>query len=215
VNHRDLDSLHKAVAAVVKAQRSLQESPDEGASLRHRLVFSFLLWNASTAQAVRGLTRLEKVFVDINDLRIAMIDEIVETLGPRYPLVQERAMRLRAALNDVFRREHSVDLEHLRAVPKRQARAYLDSLDGAPQYVAARVALLGLGAHSLPVDDRLAVLLGKRCSLAAAPDPEALGSALEKRVRAADAQRTHRALQAWSDASKAPRIAAQAAARTL
>ncbi|RMD66823.1 MAG: hypothetical protein D6824_00050 [Planctomycetota bacterium] len=215
MNQSDKDSLLKAVEAVVKMRRKLEAPPDDGASLRHRLVFSFLLWNATTTHALRGLAKLEKTFVDINDLRIAMIDEIVDTLGKRYPLVQERAMRMRAALNDVFRREHSVDLERLRDLPKREARAWLDSLDGAPQYVAARVALLGLGAHSVPVDDRLAALLCKRCRLSRTPDPEALGAFLEKRIRAADAPVAHSALQAWSDASRTPRITVRDPARAL
>lgn len=180
-------------------RRRPPEPPDFAHEPLEQFIFSFLLWETTTSKATLARKRLAAAFVDCNDLRVAMPSEVVEALGPRYPRAEERALRLRAALNDLFRREDRVSLAHLLDAPKRDARQYLDSLDGAPQYVAARVALIGLGAHALPLDERLHALLERESAFEESLSLEDAAASLERRIRAADSLEAHLLLQAWSD----------------
>lgn len=167
--------------------------------LVHLLVESFLLWEATTAQAGEALGRLASQVVDYNEMRVCFTEELAAMLGPRYPRVEERCARLRCALNDLFKREHGLSLAHLQSPGRKDARGYLDSLDGTPTYVSARVALLGLGCHTIPVDGRLVgVLAGAGCC-AATDSCEAVSSWLERQFKPGEGPEAHGLLQAWSD----------------
>ncbi|MDX2132636.1 MAG: hypothetical protein SFY69_11355 [Planctomycetota bacterium] len=164
-----------------------------------RVIQSLLLWEASSAQARQGLRRLREGFVDVNELRVSMADEIASVLGEKYPLVAERAARLRLVLQDVYRRHCAMTLAPLAQLGKREARAVLEGFEGMPVYAAARVSLLEFGGHGVPCDERLRALLAREGVLDEATGVEAASSWLERQVRAEDSLETHRVLQAWSD----------------
>jgi len=174
---------------------------DEGVDpMLHLFVYSFLLWDASTGQARAALKRIRETFVDYNELRIAFADEIAAAFGERYPRGYERALRLRSSLHDIFRREHSLSLQSLSELSKREARTYLDSIDGTPAYVSARVLSLGLGGHAIPVDQRIADLLAAEAVLGDdVTDADSAASWLERQIRAGEATSVALTLQAWSD----------------
>lgn len=164
------------------------------------LVHSFLLWEAASTQARTASKKLQDAFVDGNELRIALPHETAKVLGERYPLAAERCLRLKAALQDIFRREHVLTLAPLLDAPKREARAYLDSVDGVPPFVSARVVALGLGGHAVPADWRLVdLLLAHKAIPADHAEPSSASAWIERQVRASDAQAVAATLQAWSD----------------
>ena len=107
---------------------------------------------------------------------------------------------MRATLNDIYNREHSVSLESLGAMNKRDARAYLDSLEGIPPYVAARTFLIGLGGHAFPLDERLMGVLAAEEALAEtdAGDLVTASTWLERQVRSGDAAPALHALEAYA-----------------
>ncbi|MDX2117915.1 MAG: hypothetical protein SFY96_07020 [Planctomycetota bacterium] len=184
---------HPPAAAPVVA------TPDED-PLVHELVYSFLLWDSGTTQARNLMKRLCETFVDLNELRVCLADELAEVLGERYPRAWERAQRLRATLHDLYKREHGMRLAHLAQSGKRDTRGYLDSLDGIPAFVAARMFVFGFGGHAIPCDSRLVELLADEGAIDKdMTDPAEVGSWLERQIRAADAQETALLLQAWSD----------------
>jgi hypothetical protein len=187
------------------ASHAAAEPSDEARVTRARelldlLIHSFMLWEATQRDAKAAVRRLDESFVDANELRIALPHESAKVLGDRYPLAAERCLRLRATLHDLYRREHRVTLLPLLAAPKREARAYLESLEGMPTFVAARLAVLGLGVHAVPVDWRLSdLLLAHKALPADYADPGAASSWLERHVRAGEAVAMTHALQSWSD----------------
>jgi len=197
INHADRLQEHlKQLRATLSVATEGQPFLDDPT---HQLVYSFLLWEASTAKADLAWKRVQSAVVDMNELRICLFDEIVAILGERYPRVEERAMRLRAALNDIYKREHAVTLEPLKKLNKREARQMVESLDGVPQYVAARVMLIGLGGHAAPIDERLLAAL---ISVGALPEDTTLekgASILERQIKAADALEAHLVLQSWAE----------------
>lgn len=162
-------------------------------------LLSFLMWESTTAKARGALRRVRECVVDYNELRVCLPHELGELLGERYPRAQERTERLHAALTDLYRREHAMSLARLAEAPKREALAYLASLEGVPSYVAARVFLVTLGGHAVPVDDRLLAMLQTEGLGECGSTPEAAGAWLERHVRATEALQTHLLLQAWAD----------------
>lgn len=163
------------------------------------LVQSFLLWETTTEKAKAGWTRLRGSIVDYNDLRVSMAHESVTMIGSRYPAGIARCERIRAALRDVYLREHAVALDSLREAGKRDVRRYLESLDGMVPFVAARTMLLAFDVHAVPVDKTLRTKL----VLAGAADEEAddaeVGAYLSRQVKANDGRDMHYRLQAWAE----------------
>jgi endonuclease III len=111
----------------------------------------------------------------------------------------ERASRIKAALMDVFRRHHAMTLGILIDASKREARAYLESLQGVPPSAAARVAVFALCAHATPIDDRTKALLVREGVVAAGASVVDASHTLERLVPATDSREVAALLQAWSD----------------
>ena len=207
-----------ATAAVAKKVRSLIKSvkpldrepliallPDHGDAVVHELVYSMLIWEATPSQALNALKRLFDGVVDYNELRICMADEIAALLGPRYPMVEERAERLKAALHHIYNLEHEVTLARLTALSKRDARAYLEGLEGVPAFVVSRVLLVALGGHAAPVDQRLRDQLVAAKAADDSLDASTIASQLERNVRASESAEVFAKLEAWRDSAPTPK----------
>lgn len=189
--------------------------PAEADPIVDQMLFSFLLWETTTTHATAAQKRLREAFVDLNELRVCFPEEISAAIGERIPKSRERATRLRAALNDIYRREHGLSLQRLADLPKREARTYMESLEGMPSFVAARVSLVALGGHAIPVDERLLALLVQERALEADMGTEEACSWLERQVRANEVVETYFLLRSWADeeggSSKRERKGAKAA----
>ncbi|MFM1867627.1 MAG: hypothetical protein RL591_1035, partial [Planctomycetota bacterium] len=123
------------------------------------LLTNFLLWESTPKLAEEALSRLSRLVVDANELRVMLEREVIETIGEKYPFVEERAARLRATLNDIFRRQHRTSLDHLRNLSRKDQRAYLDSLTDIPPFVAGRTAVVAFENPSPIIDDTMVELL--------------------------------------------------------
>jgi endonuclease III len=165
---------------------------------------SFMLWESTGPKAAQAVRKIEAAVVDYNELRACMPDELVKVIGERYPRAAERALRLRTALNVLFARHHAVTLEHLGALPPKEARAALDGLDGVPAFVSARVCLLHLGHHAAPVDSRIARRLAEAGVVPEGAPAEECVAALERRLRPGELPEAYALLQAWADDAAYP-----------
>jgi len=189
----------------LRAAFGAQEAPEPPADPIDEFVWSFLLWEATPTKATHALRRIRAETVDFNEFRVSLPGEIRAMLGERYPLVDVRAVRLRAALDDIYRREHAVSLTRLTAMPKRESRAYLDSIEATPPYVAARVQLMALGGHAVPLDQRtLGLLVEAGLFGDTAPTLEAATATLSRAIKAEDAAEAHLLLTAWAEAGGGP-----------
>lgn len=173
---------------------------EPGEPMLAELVRSMLMWEATAAKSDAAFKRFHEAVVDFNELRICLVDELIRMMGERYPRAEERAQRLRAALNDIFLRNHCVSLEHLSRMGKRESREYLDTLDGVPRFAASRVFLLCLGGHAAPVDGRILRRLIEAGIVEPGATPESAASVVERSVRAGELLETYQLLQAWADA---------------
>ncbi len=176
----------------------------------HELVFSFLVWEAGAKSAAKALAAFAEEFVDYNELRICMSDELTALLPKKYPDGPERCERVRVALNEVFSGQHALTLAPLHEMSKRDARVYLDALDGMTHFVAARVSLLALGAHAFPLDDRLVKKLANQGVCEAGEAPDVVSGRLERHFRAGQAENAYLLLEAWADGRRSGKSAASA-----
>ncbi len=164
------------------------------------LVQSFLLWEASTSQAVSAIERIRKECVDFNELRVDLPEEIIAIIGLRYPFVDERSNRMRRSLNDLYKREHKVSLDHVSAMGKREQRTYVENLDGMLPFVAARILLFHFGHAVIPVDDQLADIFRDSKFVAKETPTADLAHALTKQHNTIeDALKVHHALVGFAD----------------
>ena len=152
-----------------------------------QLILGILARDVSESKAQAVYARLMGSVVDLNDLRVTPWIEVAEMLSDDLPDAENRARTLVGVLNAIYDRCASVTLSFLRGKPVREARDYLRSLPGIDEYTAARVVLLGLGGHAIPIDEttlqvfRQEELVGPEATL-----PE-VQSFLERHIRATDA----------------------------
>jgi hypothetical protein len=98
---------------------------------------------------------IQREFVDLNELRVATDLEIQEMLGVKYPDIERRVAMITLALNDIFEREHTLSLDRLKTLSKRDARQFLRELPEIQPFVEAYVLLMSLDAGTMPVDDEI------------------------------------------------------------
>ncbi len=66
------------------------------------IVRAFLISETGRHQANQAYVRLMRYVVDFNDLRVTNTEELVSVLGDRYSRLEERVIRLRRGLEDIY-----------------------------------------------------------------------------------------------------------------
>jgi len=182
----------------VSAAQLAPETPLCPEPLLNELVFSMLLWEASIEHARKAADRVRSELVDLNELRVCTADELSSILGSRMPRSLERAARLILVLNTIYDRHNTLSLASFHDMNKKEVQDYLSGIDGLPIYASARVVLLGLNWHAIPLDDRLARLLGSQGIISAGSDLVQQSQELERGIRASDALQTYTIIEHWS-----------------
>jgi len=162
------------------------------------LVESFLMWRSTPEGAEAACAKLAAFVVDFNELRVCLPEEVAQAIGVKFPDAAERAGRLRLTLNDIYQREHVTSIATAVAMPKREAKAYLDGLDGCPPFVAARVALIAVGTHAFPLDEPMAGALESAGALPPGLDIATASGWIERQIRAGEAPEAYAKLKTWA-----------------
>jgi hypothetical protein len=124
-----------------------------------------------------------------------------------FPDGRTKCEDLARALNAVFMREHELSLEPLRGLSRKEVVNYVEAIDGLDSYTRARIRLLGLQQHAVPLDEamwayaRKAQIVDRRCPL------EEAQAFLERRVPEGEALEFVALLekQAWAEMGSAVR----------
>jgi endonuclease III len=117
------------------------------------LVRAAMSFDMPDAKADEAMRHIEREFVDLNELRVATDLEIQELLGTRYPAIERRVEMITRSLNNIFEREHTLSLDRLKTVSKRDARQFLRELPDIHPFVEAYVVLFAFDGHAFPLDD--------------------------------------------------------------
>jgi len=115
--------------------------------------------DVSDSRAEEIMKAIDKEFVDLNELRVATDLEIQELLGARYPGIERRVAMVTQALNNIFEREHTLSLDRLKTISRRDARQFLRELPDIHPFVEAYVMLFALDGHAVPIDDKMLAFL--------------------------------------------------------
>jgi len=123
------------------------------------LVRGAMSFDVSDNRADDAMKAIDKEFVDLNELRVATDLEVQALLGQRYPLIEKRVAMITQALNNIFEREHTLNMERLKDISKRDARQFLRELPELHPFVDAFVMLMSFEGHAFPIDDDILAYL--------------------------------------------------------
>ena len=171
------------------------------------LLSNYLLWESTPKLAEDALARIARVVVDANDLRVMLEREVIETIGEKYPFVEERAQRLRSTLNDIFRRQHRTSLDHLRNASRKDQRGYLEGLAEIPPFVSGRTMLVAFELPAAIADDTTVEVLHQQGVVEPRATTIEVVQWIGKNHRLEELPKVHHALsqmvaEAWSGAGK-------------
>ena len=119
-------------------------------------------YDVSDTRANEAMKHIQEEFVDLNELRVATDLEIAELLGMRYPAIEKRVAMITQSLNNIFEREHTMSLNRLATISKRDARQFLRELPEIHPFVEAYVMLYAFDGHCFPLDNEMLQLLQVR-----------------------------------------------------
>lgn len=153
-----------------------------------QLIFAMLAVSSTPEQAGRAQRRLRERMVDYNELRVSSPAEISAMIRDLVPGSLDRSRALIDTLNAVYQSEHEVDLSRLRSMGIRDAKRYLEELDGVEAYAVASVLLWSLGGHAVPVSDRMLEVLREEEMIDPESDAGEVQSFLERHISASDAK---------------------------
>ncbi len=135
-----------------------------------QMILGIFSRDVPSSKAREALDRLRALVVDYNELRVVPPIEMAEMVGS-LPNARLKCEDLSRALNKVFAVEHEVSLDRLPALSAKEVREYLASIDGLDAYSRARVQLLGIQQHAVPLDEamwayaRKEKIVDRKCSL--------------------------------------------------
>jgi len=171
-----------------------------------QMILGIFSRDVTESKARESLDRLRDMVVDYNELRVIPSIEVTEMVGD-LPQARIKCEDLSRALNKLFAMEHEVSLDRLSGASRKEVQEYLAKIDGLDAYSRARVQLLGLRKHAIPLDEamwayaRKQAIVDARCSL------EEAQSFLERRIPDEDAMEVVALLekQAWAEMGAAVR----------
>jgi endonuclease III len=170
-----------------------------------QLIIGILAGCTTHARAVAVYKRLRHHVVDLNELRVTPAMELAEQIGDGVPLARQKAQRIVDALNAIRKRQDSLDLTFLKQRGRREAREYLEALEGVDRATAASVVLFSLGGHAIPLDGLLLYVLQKEELVDPSAEPAEVQSFLERCVNSSQAQVFYELLSRYA-ASKSIKV---------
>ena len=115
------------------------------------LVVTILSQHTSDTNAERAFGQLMNAFGSLEAVAGAEVEAIARCIRTG-GLAQQKAPRIRAALNKIVEERGSLDLEFLRELPLPEAKAWLKALPGVGPKTAAVVLCFSLNMPAMPVD---------------------------------------------------------------
>jgi hypothetical protein len=190
-----------------------QWSEEFGSDPVNVFVHSVLAWEAPLAMADAAFAKLASKLYDWNDLRVCLVDETMEIVGPRYPNAFTRLRILRNSLTAIYKRQHKVDLGHLESAGKREARTYLEGIPELPAFVAHRTLLLRFKHSVMPIDRRLLEKLQDAGVVAAEASESDAATWIAKELSSDRLVAAYHALHAFADSTPDRPVKAEPSAK--
>ncbi|HUB25632.1 MAG TPA: hypothetical protein VL992_09390 [Tepidisphaeraceae bacterium] len=145
--------------SLLKKLRKSEPPPRQPRDSLRALVHAAMSYDMPDSRVEEAMRAIDEEFVDLNELRVATELEAQELLGSKYPDIEKRVTMITKALNQIFEREHTLSLERLASVSKRDARQFLRSLPDIHPFVEAYVMLMSFDGHAVPLDETMLAYL--------------------------------------------------------
>jgi len=163
------------------------------------MIFAILSEGMHESKAKSVYGAMQSGFVDWNDLRVSRLEEVSEVLREEAEVAERVTTNLTQSLNHIFREHDTLSLAMLREMGKRSARKFLEEMPGVSRFVVDYVMLTSLGAHSIPLTQRMQEYL-RNCGLVepSATEDEMEGF-LQRQISASNAYAFYAALRKESE----------------
>lgn len=181
------------MAPTVDAAALLPGSSDMATA---ELVFSLLVWEAGLPAAVSAARRLAEQFVDLNEVRVALEEEVEDTVGLADEHATRRARAILDTLHAVFEQEDAVSIDRVARAGAHEGEPYLRAIEALPAFAVDRVLALVFGEQRVPVDGRLLGVLIERGVVPAQTTTAAAGDLLARCCTAGEAADLYLRLEA-------------------
>jgi len=179
----------KLKRAFARMKQSVRKPvPTEPDDPLRRLAIAILSKGTTEDRGAAAVDKLLAAMVDWNEVRVSNAAQLAAFLGNAVPDSEGRCQALIRALNWIYNRENKLSLDHLKSGGRREARQYLEKIDGADEYAAAAVMLWSLGGHAIPVTDPVFELLKEYEVVHPEATRAEVQAFLERHVSATDAR---------------------------
>jgi endonuclease III len=193
------DELKSLLKKLLKEEKP---EPKEDLEALQALVRGAMSFDVSDAKAEDAMKAINREFVDLNELRVATDLEIQEMLGQRYPAIEKRVAMITQSLNNIFEREHTLSLDRLKTLNKKDARQFLRELPEIHPFVEAYVMLFTLDGAAVPMDDEMLKYLVEQEIVEAGTTLEDAQKFVEHSIKAEDAYETYVCLRRAATGAK-------------
>ncbi len=177
------------------------ETPVEFPSLdaTATLVLAILSEVTTESKALTVLNRIQHYFVDFNEVRVCGKDELTEVLGKNFPQARQRAGLIISILNQIYNKLDCLDLDILHEGGKREAKAFLESLENITPYIVYSVMMHSFGAHAFPVNDTMMKMLQHEQVIASDADVANVQGFLKRQTQASQIREVYTILRHHAD----------------
>jgi endonuclease-3 len=134
--------------------------PPRGWEPLEELVYTVLSQNTSDVNSGRAYAALRARFPEWADVAAAPTGHVAEAIRPG-GLAETKAPRIQAILEEIRRRQGSLDLSWMRRASDAEVRSFLTSLPGVGPKTTACVLAFSLGRSALPVDTHVFRVAGR------------------------------------------------------
>jgi endonuclease III len=193
------DELKSLVKKLLKEEKP---EPKENLDALQALVRGAMSYDVSDNKAEDAMKAITREFVDLNELRVATDLEIQEMLGQRYPAIEKRVALITQSLNNIFEREHTLSLDRLKTLNKKDARQFLRDLPEIHPFVEAYVMLFAFDGGAVPMDDEMLKYLVSEEIVEEGTSLEDAQKFVEHSIKADDAYDTYMALRRGATGAK-------------
>lgn len=181
--------------------KETKPTPREAQEPLKALVRGAMSYDVPDDRADDAMKAINKEFVDLNELRVATDLEIQELLGTRYPQIEKRVAMITLSLNAIFEREHTLNLNRLTEISKRDARQFLRELPEMHPFVEAYVMLYAFDGHTIPLDEQMLEYLRGEEIVESQTSLEEAQKFLEHHIKAEECHDFYRAFRAAAQSS--------------
>ncbi len=143
--------------------------------------------------------RIQNHFVDLNDLRVARTEEILDVMGDHSPQAQTAAQSLIRMLNQICDRYDGLTLASLKGQGKRQGRKAVEDIEEVGRFAVDYCFLTALGGHAVPLTDKMKEYLIREQLICPESSDEEIHGFLERQISASDAWRFYALLRAAAE----------------